>query len=1487
MTAPSIQRLGGQFNGQLQKVTGHRVAGPIAKLLFAYVVLIEFAVQVVFGQLHLGPLTIGIRDTPIPRAIFLNGATIGLLYGLLGMGLILVYRANRIINFAQAQLGSVPAVAALLVMLRKDVNYFLTIPIVIFGGMALGALVERLIIRRFKTAPRLILTVATIGVQLLLLAAEFGVQTAIVGKQISSNNFTTPWSTLVGWDIGPLRFNGDFAMAAVVTAVLCALLGAFFRFTDMGIAVRASAENGERASLLGIPVARVSTIVWVIAATLSAVAVFLRAPLTGLTLGSSVGASVLLYGLAAAVIARMESLPICVIAGMGIGIVDQSALYGTRRASLAVATMLLVILVALLLQRGRLARAFDAAAGTWQAVKEYRPIPPELRQVREVVLAKGLLVNVVLLVAVVLPLVLPDRFAARFALVVIFAMVGVSLVILTGWSGQISLGQWAFSGIGAAVAGSLAVRGWDFFICILVAGLVGAIAAVLIGLPALRIQGLFLAVTTLAFAFTVQNFFLNKDYFGDLLPKTGQIVARPKLYGIFSTRSDVRYYFVCLAFLVLMMLIARSVRKNRLGRILIGVRDNGRGRAGLRGQPGPHPPRRLRHQRLHRRRGRRALRLPQRGRVRRGVPPRAVDHRVRHQRHRRPHVAARSDLRIHLRGGRADLLRREPDHRLVDLEPRPAVPAAARARRPLRGLLPDPRQLPAVGGQAQRHPRPEPRRRLPRHQRRPAPGRHFRCGEGGRGGRAPRRPRADGGDRAHRLPTLRGQDPDRGGQAPRALPSVGRRGDGGAGMKRLSVKSFFERSTGGDPTFPLVALFLIFFIDEFDTAAFNVLAPNIKKAFDLSNNAFSIIVVLNITIVLLLAIPLGYYGDRLPRKNLVTVGAIAAGIFSFLTGVAPFVALLVVFRLGNGIGRLVNDSIHNSLLADYYKPEVRASVFATHRNAIYFGGILGSALTGGLAAVFGWRITFALLLIPCVAVALLGFRLKEPVRGGTDAPDLAAEVEKEAPVPFAEARRILSSVQTLRRQFAAYVFIGAGLVPLAFLLPIFLEDEFHVGPFPRGVIGAMNSIASFAGVQMSGKWTAKWLAQGMGEPIKRAGLSIMCVGVGLGLLAAAPWVVLFVAIGLATSFTAGIFYPPFYATQAFVSPARVRTLSFSFGALYLVAGVWGLYIIPGVSKIADAHGLRWGLLATVPYWLVGGLVLRSAHKFVGPDAQRALGELNLTAQLRAARLSGEDQALLVCRGVEAAYDQVQVLFGVDLEVRPGEIVALLGTNGAGKSTLLRAISGTMDPIGGSIYFDNRDITHTDAQNTVKLGIVQVPGGKAVFPTLSVAEHLRAAGWLYRDQPEYLKEATEEVLVTFPRLRERIDQMAGNLSGGEQQMLALGMAFIAKPKLLMIDELSLGLGADDRRAAARHRAPDPGSGHGDHPRRAVDQRRPHGGRAGLLPREGRGPLRGTDGRADRARRHRPLRVPPGRGPVRRRCLDAGDGQAGRDRTHADR
>jgi branched-chain amino acid transport system ATP-binding protein len=166
--------------------------------------------------------------------------------------------------------------------------------------------------------------------------------------------------------------------------------------------------------------------------------------------------------------------------------------------------------------------------------------------------------------------------------------------------------------------------------------------------------------------------------------------------------------------------------------------------------------------------------------------------------------------------------------------------------------------------------------------------------------------------------------------------------------------------------------------------------------------------------------------------------------------------------------------------------------------------------------------------------------------------------------------------------------------------------------------------------------------------------------------------------------------------------------------------------------------------------------------------------------------------LLTVRGLDVSYGQTQVLFGVDLDVHDGEIVALLGTNGAGKSTILRAISGLSPASAGRIELDGRDITSADPNTTAKLGITQVPGGRGVFPTLTVADNLRAASWLYRKDKAHLAQATARVLEYFPALERRWELPAGSLSGGEQQMLSLGQAFLARPRLLMIDELSLGL-----------------------------------------------------------------------------------------------
>jgi branched-chain amino acid transport system ATP-binding protein len=170
----------------------------------------------------------------------------------------------------------------------------------------------------------------------------------------------------------------------------------------------------------------------------------------------------------------------------------------------------------------------------------------------------------------------------------------------------------------------------------------------------------------------------------------------------------------------------------------------------------------------------------------------------------------------------------------------------------------------------------------------------------------------------------------------------------------------------------------------------------------------------------------------------------------------------------------------------------------------------------------------------------------------------------------------------------------------------------------------------------------------------------------------------------------------------------------------------------------------------------------------------------------------EKTPLLSAQGVEVFYGPVQILFGVDFVVYPGEIVALLGTNGAGKSTLLKAISGLVPPRRGNVQFDGHDITKLAADVTTRRGVSLMPGGKGVFPTLTVGENLRLASWLIRHDRQRMAEARQEVFDLFPILQQRQTQMAGNLSGGEQQMLALGQALMTRPTLLMIDELSLGL-----------------------------------------------------------------------------------------------
>ncbi len=166
-------------------------------------------------------------------------------------------------------------------------------------------------------------------------------------------------------------------------------------------------------------------------------------------------------------------------------------------------------------------------------------------------------------------------------------------------------------------------------------------------------------------------------------------------------------------------------------------------------------------------------------------------------------------------------------------------------------------------------------------------------------------------------------------------------------------------------------------------------------------------------------------------------------------------------------------------------------------------------------------------------------------------------------------------------------------------------------------------------------------------------------------------------------------------------------------------------------------------------------------------------------------------ALLELRGVDALYGRIQALRGVSIDVGQAEIVALIGSNGAGKTTTLRTISGLMHPASGTVVFDGRDITRTGPDKIVGLGLCQSPEGRRLFPRMTVQDNLFMGAFTRNDRPGIASDM-ERVFTLFPRLKERRTQIAGTLSGGEQQMLAMGRALMARPKLLMLDEPSLGL-----------------------------------------------------------------------------------------------
>ncbi len=565
---------------------------------------------------------------PVPLEVTLQGVVLGLLNAMVVLGLVLVYRANRVVNLAQGSIGIFPATMAGAVVLFGAPSLTVTAGLAVTGGLVtlLGAVavlrlrpvpallaavtvaalsaaglqfnerlgwlgglgvglvvavlsgvaIDAIVIQRLRRSPRLVVTVATIGLAQLfavmgLLAPRLWGSVALVDPEGLRTGFEVPGDLSV--TIGSTVFGSAEVVAVVVSLICIAAVTLALRRSDIGMAVRAAADSGDRASMLGIPVPRIEAGVWIVAAVLAFMAAYLQAGILGLELTAGVGLRIMVAALGAMILGGLASMPAMLLAAVSIGVLTQATgPAGGHSLTLTDAVLAAVVIIGLLVRRSSRRRADRETTSSWQSASEPRSLPFELSGLPLLRALRVLGVVLVIGAAAALPLVMTESQVLRGSTLIALVVLALSVVVLTGWTGEVTLGQMSFAAVGAAVAAVVTLE-WrfDFTLALLAAGLAGAVVAVLVGLPALRWRGIFLAVTTLAFALAATNYLLNPTV-ATWIPT--EDVARRPLLGVWDLTGRTAMYELALAVAVLAFLAASGVRRTRVGRVLRAVRDN-------------------------------------------------------------------------------------------------------------------------------------------------------------------------------------------------------------------------------------------------------------------------------------------------------------------------------------------------------------------------------------------------------------------------------------------------------------------------------------------------------------------------------------------------------------------------------------------------------------------------------------------------------------------------------------------------------------------------------------------------------------------------------------------------------------------------------------------------------------------------------------------------------------------------------------------------
>ncbi|HVL81196.1 MAG TPA: MFS transporter [Actinomycetota bacterium] len=590
---------------------------------------------------------------------------------------------------------------------------------------------------------------------------------------------------------------------------------------------------------------------------------------------------------------------------------------------------------------------------------------------------------------------------------------------------------------------------------------------------------------------------------------------------------------------------------------------------------------------------------------------------------------------------------------------------------------------------------------------------------------------------------------------------------------------------------PLMVLFLIDFVQGFDSNVPTLFMPEIRADFNITLTQLTLASSLFGMLFAFTGPLIGWMADRYRRTYMLGISAVLSGICSLLSAFAPGFLMFAVLRQLDSASEKLGDVPGQSLAYDYYPVEARAKTVSVKKVAGQILGFLSLPITPLIALRFGWRQAMLVVAIPVIISGLLVLGLPEPVRGYWErlrAGESEESAEKEQPpVKWGEALRILLAIKTLRRILIALPVIMISTSGLGMLWQFWLVEQFRLSPFARSMIGIPGSILGLFMLLAGGGLADIFIKRNPGKILVITAMIGFASTFSKIFVLLFPSLILYLVLSFLINAIDSLLDPAQYAVTSLVIPPRLRGQG---------VGVLGLIFIPLAplavipAYMADTYGLTTSLMIFSPLALVGGLINLSAVRYFNIDQRAAIAAANATNEYNRALKEGRVK-LLVIRDMDVAYDGVQVVFNVDIDIDQGEMVALLGTNGAGKSTVLKAISGIQPADNGAIFLDGRDITRLPPFDISRLGVVHMPGGRAVFPSLTVKENLDLAQLELDETPE-LAERREKIFEFFPVLRERLDAEAGLLSGGEQQMIGLAQAFLWKPKLLMIDELSLGL-----------------------------------------------------------------------------------------------